>query len=87
MHAVKAALLTRLELEEGPIIAIQKVKSGLAIILTDQIYAGKILSRADTISFVLSVRAEEAENWFSHMTDHVARSLRGLDGSKWEMDN
>lgn len=85
VHAVKSALTNKLGLEEGPVKAIQKVKSGIAIVPTSDKQGEELMSKAGTITSVLGGKVEKAEEWYTYVVDHAPRNLYSLDGSKWHI--
>lgn len=81
VFAIKSALTGKLDLEEGPIKSVQKVKTGLAIVPTSEKQAEKIMEKADIVNSVLGGRLEKAEEWLTYVVDHVPRRMHTLDGS------
>ena len=65
--------------------AIQKVKSGIAIVPTSDKQGEELMSKAETITAVLGGKIEKAEEWYTYIVDHVPRNLYSLDGSKWHI--
>lgn len=84
-YAVKAALTKELELEQGSLKTVQKVKSGFAIVPNDEKQAEKILSKAQAITTTIGGTVEKAEEWYTYIIDHVPRSLDSLDGKRWRI--
>lgn len=85
VHAIKTALVNKLGLEGPTVKTIQKVKSGLAIVLTDGKHADQLLEKAQTITAIIGGKVEKAEEWFTYVVDHVPRTLTSLDGKSWDV--
>lgn len=82
IHAIKSALINKLGLEEASIKAVQKVKSGIAIVPTNEKQAEQLLEKSQTITSVLGGKVEKAEEWWTYVVDHVPRKLQTLDGQE-----
>lgn len=75
IHAIKTALIDKLGSEGASVKAVQKVKSGIAIIPSNEKHAEKLLGKSQTITSVLGGKIERAEKWMTYVVDHVLRKL------------
>ena len=85
VHAVKAALTKNLELEHDSLKTVQKVKSGIALVPTNEKQAEQILTKSQEITATLGGIVEKAEQWHTYIIDHVPRKLHSLDGTRWNV--
>lgn len=82
IHAIKTALIDKLGPEGASVKAVQKVKSGIAIVPTNEKHAEQLLEKSQTITSVLGGKVEKAEEWMTYVVDHVPRKLHSLDGKE-----
>ncbi|POS84656.1 hypothetical protein EPUL_004056, partial [Erysiphe pulchra] len=61
IHAIKTALINKLGLEGASMKAIQKVKSEIAIVPTNEEHAELLIGKSQTITSVLGEKVEKAE--------------------------
>ncbi|POS82800.1 hypothetical protein EPUL_005641 [Erysiphe pulchra] len=85
VHAIKSAQTNKLEFTQDSIKTVQKVKTGLAIVLTDENHAETIIGKVEAIVANLGGKVEKAEEWHTYLVDHVPRRLTLLEGSNWEV--
>ena len=85
MHAVKSAVIDKLDLEEFSMKAVQKVKSGIAIVPSNEKQANQLLEKSQVITALLGGKIEKDEEWQTCVVDHVPRNLCSLDSSRWEI--
>lgn len=78
IHAIKAAHYNKL----GAVKAIQKVKSGIAIVSTNEENANQLLEKAEIITSILGGKVEKSQEWLTYVVDHVPLKLHSLEGQE-----
>ncbi|POS81927.1 hypothetical protein EPUL_005402, partial [Erysiphe pulchra] len=82
IHAIKTALINQLGPEGASVKAIQKVKSRIAFVPTNEEHAEQLNGKSQTITSVLGGKAEKTEEWTTYVVDHVPRKLHSLEGKE-----
>ncbi|POS82752.1 hypothetical protein EPUL_006278, partial [Erysiphe pulchra] len=81
-EVLEKALIINLGPEGTSVKAIQKVKSEIAIVPTNEEHAEQLFGKSQTIISVLGGKVEKTEEWTTYVVDHVPRKLHSLEGKE-----